>query len=251
MSGHNSPRGVWIEDDYRSNLIIDRYDPIFAEMRGKKLDHLRSINSEDAITWNVFRSLRQIDPEMWLPKLWESAFDVPLPEDLNFSLTLWKSIPPPPELPATEGPSEIDVVIETDSWVWFIEAKYRSDISMRTTNDSTRDQIIRNLDVGSYYAGSNRHFYFSLLTLNDQTSPCGIKKLKKYRDDDFNLVRQRLMHRADGLKNLHKIGRLTWSQLAEILNALMDVKNPAARLDEQPYASRALEWLKSRIKEAP
>jgi hypothetical protein len=65
-----SPSGVRIARDFRSNLIIDRYDPVFADMRASKIKHLRSVNSEDAITWNVFRSLRQIEPSVprWTPK---------------------------------------------------------------------------------------------------------------------------------------------------------------------------------------
>jgi hypothetical protein len=62
-----SPSGVLIADDFRENLIIDRYDPVFADMRASKLKHLRSANSEDAVTWNIFRSLRQIAPQVWLP----------------------------------------------------------------------------------------------------------------------------------------------------------------------------------------
>lgn len=52
--GQMSPSGVWIANDFRSNLIIDRYDPVFADMRGSKLKHLRSANSEDAVTGTCF-----------------------------------------------------------------------------------------------------------------------------------------------------------------------------------------------------
>ena len=65
----SSPSGVRIAGDFRDNLIIDRYDPVFACMRAGKLEHLRSENSEDAVTWNVFRSLRQLDAHTWLPAL--------------------------------------------------------------------------------------------------------------------------------------------------------------------------------------
>jgi hypothetical protein len=62
-----SQSGVLVADDFRDNLIIDRFDPVFTGMRASKLKHLRSENSEDAVTWNVFRSLRQIEPLVWLP----------------------------------------------------------------------------------------------------------------------------------------------------------------------------------------
>ena len=72
--GKRTKSGVFVFDDFRDNLIIDRFDPVFATMRGEKINQLRSENSEDAITWNVFRSLRAIDPKLWLDGLFEIAF---------------------------------------------------------------------------------------------------------------------------------------------------------------------------------
>lgn len=57
MSGHPSPSGVWIADDFRSNLIIDRYDPVFADLRVSKLTHLRSVNSKDAVNMECVQLL--------------------------------------------------------------------------------------------------------------------------------------------------------------------------------------------------
>src|SRR3954462_3123392 len=68
-TGTKSPSGVFLYDDFRANLIIYRYDPGFVTMRKSKTDTMHSENSEDALTWNVFRSLAQIDPAFWLPPL--------------------------------------------------------------------------------------------------------------------------------------------------------------------------------------
>jgi hypothetical protein len=243
--GQLSPSGVWVANDFRANLIIDRYDPVFADMRASKLKHLRSVNSEDAVTWNVFRSLRQIGAKAWFPPLWQRAFpDTTAPDDSRVTVKLWESVRPPLGLLADgdEGASEIDVVIEAGSWVWFIEAKYRSDISIGTTTRPDRDQILRNLDVGSYYAGVRR-FFFSLLVVSDQRSPIGVQKVQEY--SDFATVRTRLAgHRPDALANLCAIGRLTWLQLAEVL---ADAEKGTEREDERAYAARATAWLKRRV----
>src|SRR5260370_33337666 len=124
--GQMSPSGVWIANDFRETLIIDRYDPVFADMRASKLKHLRSVNSEDAVTWNVFRSLRQIAPDVWLPSLWHCAFPrIPCPLDLKVTVRLWESIATPLGLLAggDEGISETDVVMDAPTGVWFIEGK--------------------------------------------------------------------------------------------------------------------------------
>src|SRR5689334_8098031 len=184
--GSLSPSGVWIAKDFRDNLIIDRYDPVFTTMRASKLKHLRSENSEDAVTWNVFRSLRQVDPAAWLPELARVA-GLPVQDvaDGPIALNLWMAIAPPTSLlkDGDEGDSEIDVLIESPSWVWFIEAKYRSDISTGTTMRPLRNQVLRNVDVGSAYAG-NRRFYFTLLIESERHSPRGVETIDEYRSLD-------------------------------------------------------------------
>jgi hypothetical protein len=225
----------------RDNLIIDRYDPVFATMRATKREHLRSQNSEDALTWNVFRSLRQIDDVVWLPRLAEKAFDGATPRPAPPGLTLlWRSVKPPPALlsQAREGPSEVDVIVESATWVWFIEAKYRSDVSLRTTWSAGRNQILRNLDVGTHYAGV-RDFYFSLLILDPAHSREGIRIIDEYRD--LSRPRQLLAdHRPDGLKNLKAISLLKWDDLLEVLRHAADT---APRDDERVYARRAIDWM--------
>jgi hypothetical protein len=126
--------------------------------------------------------------------------------------------------------------------VWFIETKYRSDISTGTTTRPERDQILRNLDVGTHYAGVRR-FCFSLLIASEQRSPLGVQKLQEY--SDFHVSRQKLAgHRPDGLVNLHALGQLTWRQLGEVLAV---AKSEAPREDERAYAARASEWLNERV----
>ncbi|NUZ04677.1 hypothetical protein HQN59_02775 [Schlegelella sp. ID0723] len=248
VEGRLSPSGVWIADDFRSNLIIDRYDPVFADMRASKLKHLRSANSEDAVTWNVFRSLRQVAPEVWLPELWRHAFPgTSAPEPGRATVSLWKSVAPPLGLLAggDEGESEIDVVIEAPTWVWFIEAKLGSDISTGTTTRSERDQVLRNIDVGTHYAGV-RDFQFSLLILSEPRSRKGADRVDQYRT--FDIVRSLLaLHRPDGLPNLQHVGLLKWSKVAQVLSY---AATNAPQADERIHAERAASWLRHKLPEA-
>src|SRR3990170_1641722 len=92
----SSKSGVRLYDDFRDNLIIDRYHPDLAAMRGSKRDKLRSENSEDALTWNVFRSLTQIDPSFWLPLLRQKTFPgaQPLSRPQLVTTHLWMNVSP-------------------------------------------------------------------------------------------------------------------------------------------------------------
>ncbi len=233
--------GVLVMDDFRDNLIIDRYDPVFSGMRASKVKHLRSENSEDAVTWNVFRSLRQVAPTVWLPPLFAAAFNgTATPDPRHATVELWASVPPPPGLllGGDEGDSEVDVLIQAPGWVWLIEAKFRSDISTGTTTRPLRDQVLRNIDVGSYFAGV-RQFYFSLLIADRKRSTLGVEAVAKY--SDLTHTRKLLEdHRPDGLQNLRGLGVLEWRQLGDVL-AL--AATGAAHEDERAIARRAHDWL--------
>lgn len=243
ITGDRSSSGVFIAENFRDNLIIDRYDPCFASMRASKLKHLRSENSEDVVSWNVFRSLSKISPLAWVSMLAERAFGIiRLDGKEDTTVELWKPVPPPLSLlkDGDEGISEIDIVVESPSWVWFIEAKYTSDISTGTTTRPERNQIIRNIDVGSYYAGT-RDFYFALLIHSAARSPKGVEAVSRY--GDFDVVRKQLPHRTDGLRNLKAVGVLQWSDVAGVILRVGDI---TPRADEKHYAERAIAWLKNR-----
>ena len=110
-----------------------------------------------------------------------------------------------------------------------------------TTTRPDRDQVLRNLDVGTYHAGV-RDFYFSLLVASEDESPLGWQKLGEY--SNFEVVRSRLPHRRDGLANLKgPLGKLTWLQLE---NVLCEAGTAAERPDEREYATRAVKWLQTR-----
>ena len=239
-----SPSGVRIATDFRDNLIIDRYDPVFASMRAGKREHMRSENSEDAVTWNVFRSLRQLEPRAWLEELCRLGLPRAKAALIDpITVDLWRTVSPPPSLVALgdEGDSEIDVVIETPAWVWFIEAKYQSDISTKTTMRSERDQVLRNIDVGSYCAGV-RDFFFTLLIRSRARSPLGVDAINRYAD--LTVPRALLAdHRPDGLLNLKAVTLLTWQDLGMVLQRAGDALR---RSDERGYAERALSWMKGK-----
>jgi hypothetical protein len=242
--GHHSPTGVWMAADFRDNLIIDRHDPLFASMRATRRKQLQSASSEDAVTWNVFRSLRQVTPAVWLPELFGAAFPaLRAPHCEHATVALWQSVPPPPSLTVDldESEAEVDVVIEAPTWVWFVEAKLRGDAGAGTATRRDRNQVLRYLDVGTYYAGV-RPFYFSLLVADRARSGAGAAAVAEYA----SLSRPRELlaeHRPDQLRNLAGVSLLTWAHLGEVLG---DAADDALREDERAYAARARDWLRDR-----
>ncbi|KGR90831.1 hypothetical protein CD30_08905 [Ureibacillus massiliensis 4400831 = CIP 108448 = CCUG 49529] len=229
--------------NFRDSLIIDRYSTEFKHWRGLKLEHLKSENSEDAITWNVFRSLKQIDPKSWLPNIFVETFQKEFGYKLDFiDIHLWRKLNPSSNYKTPEGTSEIDIIIESDEFVWIIEAKYKSDISMSTTHDVNRNQVIRNIDVGLEYV-NERDFYFSLLILDGKHSSKGVAVTNEYKHS-INRIMDELPHRNHELSKLLGIGILTWDNFLELFD---EISNNTNNELERVIAGSAYSWLNGKI----
>jgi len=204
-------------------LFADKYE------RVKGLPIICSENSEDAQTWMHFSPLLSISPQKrgsWLEAFLEESLKRKLNPHLvkalpKAELMFWRGkraeppYTPPPNLSYPEGNTEVDLTILTERAIIFIEAKYRSEISIRTTHCPNRDQIIRNIDVGTHYAwNKGLDFYFILLTSPNCNKS---KKLLMHYLGNPQEITDRLPHRIDMPKKIeqiaHNIGLITWNQL--------------------------------------
>ncbi len=118
-----------------------------------------------------------------------------------------------------EGPTEVDLVIETPKSLTFIEAKYMADIACQTTCDPCRDQIVRNLDVGIFGARQKgKKFFFILLTPEYyDRSRLYWYKMKDYRENPDS-IREKLPYLLSvDFEELSKnIGWILWRDVIEV-----------------------------------
>jgi len=183
----------------------------FERGRVRGLPKICSENSEDARTWFQFSPLLENTEQRTstLLKLFHQAF----PEEIGLAslkglpsarLYFWhgKETPslklvPPPTLPFKQGLTEVDLIVAVENhMVVFIEAKFHSDVSTGVTHASNWDQVIRNIDIGSWFAiGQFHRFYFILLQYGDyptnaetsillyKNKPAALRKVLQHRTD--------------------------------------------------------------------
>jgi len=196
------------------------------------LPKICSENSEDAQTWGHFSPLLSMSPKKrgdWLTAFFEMSLGRSPNEDLvkalmKAELMFWRGrkeepvYSPPPNLGFPEGNTEVDLTILAEKMIIFVEAKYHSEIETRTTYCPDRDQIIRNIDVGTYYAW-DKELDFYLILLASPNCVESIKCLRNYQVTPQNIV-DGLPHRTDIPNKLVQIaenlGLITWNQLDEI-----------------------------------
>ena len=226
-----SDTGVKVFSNFKDNLIIDQDDVEVANQAGhwkykrglvKGLSYLGSENSEDALTWNVFRTLMKLPARIWLP-----AVFAPIPfsdeECRDAVFYFWRQFPAPRTRPVLEGKTHVDLTVETPRKLIFVEAKYKSNLSADTTHDSDRDQIIRNVDVGSWAARQiGKEFFFTLLTSEANSAPAW--KLQSYKEQPY-LIRHSIGSYRDDLAiddygtMADNLNLVYWEQILKLVQA--------------------------------
>ena len=201
--------------------LIDR-ERFMALAKARKTSDMRRIfyspNSEDWVTWNVFTLLRNVAPDTWWEHLVKLAQcdnpDFVLPDGWKQRPTvhLWRTVPAPrdyesasrktlhvdgsdkgPKTRPVEGRSEIDICIRNPSLTLFIEAKLGSDISLRTTYDPERNQILRNIDCLLEDAMGTAPLFWMLVRDSGQ-GKAYTQLMQMYREKPTKLI-ERLPHR--------------------------------------------------------
>ena len=209
--------------DTMHRLFLDKLAETYSRGKVKGLPRILSENSEDARTWHYFSPLLRDGGERTqvLERLLTRSFPEAISPQLldaipSAELIFWQRLSPPPSRPQREGASEPDVLIRLGTQgLIVVEAKYRSRVSERTTHDETRDQVIRLIDIGSWYArqenlqdrdaGHYNSFVVVLQYGDAQTNaeevvdryrgtPEAIEEALSYRSDLTNADFQRLSH---------------------------------------------------------
>ena len=189
-----------------------------------KLKHAFSSNSEDALTWSCFDTLRHQPHEkivQALNEIMEDAFegriDFSFGNEKNIKIHIGKNY----YASTVAEYSELDASIETDDKLIFVEAKLYSIIGL-PDSEKPHDQILRKLRVGLDVAKhENKKFYFIFLDIapKDYTLRFGEKAVNAER---FGLYKENSSTLAEMLiensyKNLEEVsqnmGWLTWASL--------------------------------------
>lgn len=206
---------------------------------GKALDRmLTSPNSEDWVSWTVFRTLER-QPGWW-PNLLRLANLADLDATDVPTVKLWRALSSPrayekasrarmaasaedahraraDDPKPVEGDTEVDIVIEGADVLWFLEAKLHSDLSASTTYDPTRNQLARNIDVLLERA-SGRRALMSLVVLDRQPDRFHTQLVARYRADPgalHSLLPHRLRSEVDAV--VRDLRVVLWSDLVPLL----------------------------------
>ncbi len=243
------PPAVAVVSDHVEPLypIID-LDRLMAHPKaGKRKDMdriLKSGHSEDYVSWNVMRGLARRGGQVWWPEMVElvgrTGVQGGLPANDPPAVELWRSVTSPRDYESAsrsrmaasdnpvwqeramkfdrvEGATEVDIELQGESYLIYVEAKLHSDISWATTYDPQRNQIARNIDcLLENAAGRTPHFW---MFVKDRGPGHGYTQtIESYRTNPSSLA-SLIPHRSPELvaEVASRIAVLTWSELLTLL----------------------------------
>lgn len=200
--------------------LSERFPPSIAEGLPKVL----SENSEDARTWHYFSPLLRDEPQrsrVLTQLIRQSFFGAAPPQVFKdipaAKLEFWPKLPPPPSRPQAEGDSEPDVMITLGkSAVILVEAKCHSGVSEFTKFDRKRDQVIRLIDVGSWYARQHGFDCVCFLVLQYGDAQTNAEKIVSRYEGQPEAIQKALPYRDD----------LTEGEFSRLAGALAYVRWP-------------------------
>ncbi|WP_254511383.1 hypothetical protein [Anatilimnocola floriformis] len=220
--------------------------------------------SEDVVTGHIFGTLKAINPRWWLPDLLNLAlgaerFRRQVYRKLRIGTWQKQRAYPRQHLPWDEGKTEVDVVItwENPSTTVFIEMKYGSPLSAKTSNNNgsagyPADQLIRNARVGLRENGwFKEDLLFDAITRDFVlilfTPTTGNPLVTKYRDSD---ELRASIPQGDQLRDLPRlpfIGELGYRDLTAILTSNRRWLERAERV----LAEQLTDYLKFKLAQLP
>ena len=194
--------------DTHHRAFLDKKAETFSRGKVKGMPRICSENSEDACTWQFFSPLIRDKRRRRavLTDLLNGAFPR-LPKEVlggvaGATLGFWPKLNPPSARPQREGRSEPDLLIELgDSSLVLVEAKYKSGVSLRTSHDPKRDQIIRLIDVASWYARQRKINRSYVIGLQYGDAKTNVESMVNRYAGNPSAIRQSLPYRSDLDKN--------------------------------------------------
>jgi hypothetical protein len=221
----------------RDRFVIAPHHPDRLRRPPAPLGAVSDERFQQALVWNIFRTLELVSPSFWLRRFQIRLTGEPsvVPPQIA-TVHLWQHLLLPPiQRIDGERPTVVaDVVIETEHAVWTLIAESAS----RNLTDSENAAAI--VDAGSWFAGVRQHHVGVIESTASSTSPGSVLQTRYSRSRDS--VRLRSSTRGPAASTHVQWGGIRWSELA----ALLEDCREAANLPpiERALARNALEWLK-------
>ncbi len=200
-----------------------------------------------ALTWNVFKTLEQIAPTLWMRPL--IARCGMLAEGYGSAphvtkVTCWSKLEPAPSARlrrARRGEVPVDVIIDTDDTVIALLTPGPAELQGRVVSDTVEDGLLDVAEAVAWLAGTRAAYVGVILPVETDVQFWG--PLVQRRAERVH----RVMQSGDRWPaNMRGIGVTNWPALHELLSEVAESNFIAE--SEKRFALTAVAWMAERLR---
>jgi hypothetical protein len=205
-----------------------------------------SERTRHAMTWNVFKTLEQVAPSLWMRLL--VARCVGLPDNYNSAphiakVSCWPNLDTVPSAILRRSRPQsipVNVVIDTDDTVVTLLTPGPSELLDRVLADTAADGLVNVAQATSWLAGT-RSAYVSVVMPIEAETEQWIDRVRRRAEQAHRV----LLAHGQAPANLRGIGAVTWPALHELLT---EVEASAFINDsERRWVQMTAAWMKARL----
>jgi hypothetical protein len=199
-----------------------------------------------AFTWNVFKTLEQVAPSLWMRLL--VARCAGLPDNYDSAphvskVTCWPNLKPAPSSILRRGRVQslpVSAVIDTDDTVITVLTPGPSELIDRIMSETAVDGLLNVAEATAWLAGT-RASYVSVVLPIESDNQEWIDRIRRRAER----VRRVLLTGGRGATNLRGMGAVTWPTLHQLLAEVG--ASPFIADSERRWVNFTAAWMKERL----
>lgn len=200
-----------------------------------------------ALTWNVFKTLEQIAPSLWMRPL--VARCAGLPDAYNSApqvtmVTCWTTLEPAPSARLRRGgrqPMPVSVIIDTDDTVITLLTPSPAELLSRVLSDTAENGLLDVAEATAWLAGT-RSAYISVVLPIEANEEVWSARVTRRAERVHRVLQAGVRPPA----NVQGIGMTTWPALHELLAETAASTFIADA--ERRCALTTLDWMSERLR---
>lgn len=227
-------------------LLVSAYHPDTLRYPASGPANTASDRLRHALTWNVFKTLEQIAPSLWMRPLVARATG--LPDGYSSAphitaVTCWSNLQPAPNAMLRRGrrrPLPVSVIVDTDDTVISFLAPSPTEMLDTILSDTAEGGLLDVVEATAYLAGT-RSAYVSVVLPIEVEEQIWAPRVRRRAERIGRVLSSSARHP----ENMRGIGATTWHALHELLSEIAQSRFIAK--SEQRCATTTVEWMNARL----
>jgi hypothetical protein len=224
-----------IPADVRGEFVIAPHHPDRLRRPVSRPGAVAADQFQQALTWNVFRTLELLAPAFWLRRFHLRLTGDPaaVPAQV-LRVSLWQplQLPPIQRIDGVRPEVLVDVIVETEHAVWTLI------VAKSAQAGDVHERMTELIDAGGWLAGAREHYCGAIE--EDTDTRIGHSLKKRYGRSSAS-IQLRSASRGPAGPTLKGVGGMRWRDLAAILRDCEQADNLPAI--ERALARNTLGWL--------